>query len=102
MKLNAKSKKALAKISLQLIKVNFIMNAFFKWGEKQILKILVLKNPRKRPVGAQEDKFIAVRNLMKTFEKKFREGSLSPAVKDWVFNKSITLFASSIERDASL
>ncbi|UCB46956.1 MAG: radical SAM protein [Spirochaetota bacterium] len=89
MKINAKSKKALAKISLQLMKVDFIMNLFLKWGEKQILKNLVLKNPRNRPIGAQEDKAIAVRNLMKIFEKKYREGSLSPAVKDWVFNRLV-------------
>jgi MoaA/NifB/PqqE/SkfB family radical SAM enzyme len=86
MKLNAKSKKALAKIGLELMKVDFIMNAFVKWGEKQLLKILVLKNPRNRPIGAQEEKYIAVRNLIRAFEKKFKEGSLSPAVRDWVFN----------------
>ncbi len=89
MKIGAKSKKMLAKVGLELMKVNFIMNYFLRWGEKEILKALVVKNPRNRPVGAQEDKFLVVRNLMKSFEKKFREDALAPTVKDWVFNKLV-------------
>lgn len=89
MSLTVKGKKALAKMGLELMKINFIMNAFFRWGEKQILKSLVTKNPRNRPIGAQEEKYIAIRNLMKAFERKFKEGSLAPSVKDWVFNTLI-------------
>jgi len=87
--MNAKGKKAIAKICLELMKVNFIMNAFLRWGEKQLLKILVVKNPRNRPVGAQEEKYIAVRNLMKAFEKKFKEGAISPSVRNWVFKRLV-------------
>ena len=65
-----KSKKAIAKTLLNTMKVNFIMEMFFRWGEKQIMKVLVEKNERKRPVGSQEDKYFIVKNLMKSFEEK--------------------------------
>lgn len=84
-----KSKKAIAKTLMNMMKVNFIMEMFFRWGEKQILKVLVEKNERKRPIGAQEDKFFIVKNLMKSFEEKYKAGALAPSVRDWVFNTLI-------------
>ncbi|MCK5093990.1 MAG: radical SAM protein [Spirochaetes bacterium] len=89
MKIGTKGKKIIAKVGLELMKVNFIMEHFFKWGEKEILKQLVVKNERNRPVGAQEEKYYIVTNLMRAFEKKFKENSLAPSVKSWVFNKLI-------------
>jgi hypothetical protein len=71
------------------MKVNFIMEMFFRWGEKQILKVLVEKNERKRPIGSQEDKYFIVKNLMKSFEEKYKAGTLAPSVRDWVFNTLI-------------
>ena len=89
MKIGAKGKKILAKIGLELTRINFVMDYFLKWGEKEILKHLVIKNERDRPVGAQEEKYYVVTNLMKAFEKKLKENSLAPTVRDWVFNKLI-------------
>ncbi len=85
----AKGKKIIAKLGLELMKINFVMEYFLKWGEKEILKQLVIKNERNRPVGAQEEKYYIVRNLMKSFEKKLKENYLAPTVKDWVFNTLI-------------
>jgi len=89
MKIGVRGKKVIAKVGLELIKINFIMDYFLKWGEKEILKTLVVKNDRNRPIGSQEEKFFVVRNLMKTFEKKLKSNSLAPAVRDFVFNKLI-------------
>jgi len=86
MGISLKGKKVLAKIGLELMKINFIMDYFIRWGEKEILKNLVIKNERNRPLGAQEEKFHIVRNLMKAFEKKLKENYLAPSVRDWVFN----------------
>lgn len=88
MKMGVKGKKIIAKVGLELMKVNFIMEHFFKWGEKEILKALVVRNERNRPIGAQEEKYYVVTNLMRAFEKKFKENS-APSVKNWVFNKLI-------------
>ena len=85
----AKGKKIIAKLGLELMKINFVMENFLKWGEKEILKQLVIKNERNRPVGAQEEKYYVVRNLMKSFEKKLKENYLAPSVRDWVFNTLI-------------
>ncbi|MFW6137866.1 MAG: radical SAM/SPASM domain-containing protein [Spirochaetota bacterium] len=82
-------KKMLARVGLELMKVNFIMDYFLKWGEKEILKSLVEKNERNRPAGAQEEKYYIVKNLMKGFEKKLKENYLAPYVKEWVFNKLV-------------
>jgi MoaA/NifB/PqqE/SkfB family radical SAM enzyme len=89
MKLVSKGKKVLAKVGLELVKINFVMDYFLKWGESQILKTLVVKNERNRPVGAQEEKYFIVRNLMKSFERKLKSDSLAPTVKDFVFNRLI-------------
>jgi len=89
MSIASKGKKLIAKVGIELMKINFIMENFLKWGEKEILKQLVIKNERNRPVGAQEEKYYIVRNLMKSFEKKLKENYLSPNVKDWVFNTLI-------------
>ena len=89
MKIGVRGKKVIAKVGLELMKINFIMDYFLKWGEKEILKTLVVKNERNRPIGSQEEKFFVVRNLMKAFEKKLKSNSLAPAVKDFVFNKLI-------------
>jgi hypothetical protein len=84
-----RSKKALARTLLHAMKANFIMELFFRWGEKQILKVLVEKNERNRPIGSQEDKYFIVRNLMKSFEAKYKSGALAPSVRDWIFNTLI-------------
>lgn len=89
MKLGAKGKKVIAKLGLELMKINFVMDYFLKWGENQILKNLVVKNERNRPIGAQEEKYYIVRNLMKSFEKKLKTNTLAPGVKNFVFNKLI-------------
>ena len=89
MKIGSKGKKILTKIGLELTKINFVMDYFLKWGEKEILKHLVIKNERDRPIGAQEEKYYVVTNLMKAFEKKLKENTLAPSVRDWVFNKLI-------------
>ena len=89
MSLVRKSKKAVAKTLLNAMKVNFIMEMFFRWGEKQVLKVLVEKNVRKRPIGSQEDKYYIVRNLMKSFEAKYKAGTLAPSVRDWIINTLI-------------
>jgi len=62
MGLALKGKKAVARVGLHMLKVNFIMEAFLRWGEKQILNALVEKNERGRPIGAQEEKFYVVQN----------------------------------------
>jgi MoaA/NifB/PqqE/SkfB family radical SAM enzyme len=85
----SKGRKAAARLGLQLMRINFIMELFLRWGEKQILKILVEKNERNRPIGAQEEKYYVVINLMKAFEKKLKANYLAPSVKDWVFNTLI-------------
>ncbi|HHE05044.1 MAG TPA: radical SAM protein [candidate division WOR-3 bacterium] len=82
----SKGKKLIAKVGIELMKINFVMENFLKWGEKEILKQLVIKNERNRPIGAQEEKYYIVRNLMKSFEKKLKENYLAPSVRDWVFN----------------
>jgi MoaA/NifB/PqqE/SkfB family radical SAM enzyme len=84
-----RSKKALARTLLHAMKANFVMEMFFRWGEKQVLKILVEKNERNRPIGAQEDKYFIVRNLMKSFEAKYKSGALAPSVRDWIINTFI-------------
>lgn len=89
MNIVSKGKKAAAKLGLQLMRVNFIMELLLRWGEKQILKALVEKNERNRPIGAQEEKYYVVRNLMKAFEKKLKANYLAPSVKEWVFNTLI-------------
>ncbi|HEB31737.1 MAG TPA: radical SAM protein [Spirochaetes bacterium] len=89
MKIGAKGKKILTKVGLELTRINFVMDYFLKWGEKEILKQLVVKNERGRPIGAQEEKYYVVTNLMKAFEKKLKENALAPTVRDWVFNKLI-------------
>jgi MoaA/NifB/PqqE/SkfB family radical SAM enzyme len=89
MKLGAKGKKVIAKLGLELMKINFVMDYFLKWGENQILKNLVVKNERNRPIGAQEEKYYIVRNLMKSFEKKLKTNALAPGVKNFVFNTLI-------------
>ena len=89
MGLVGKIKKAIAKTLLNAMKVNFIMEMFFRWGEKQVLKALVEKNERNRPLGSQEDKYFIVKNLMKSFEAKYKSGALSPSVRDWIFNTLI-------------
>jgi uncharacterized Fe-S cluster-containing radical SAM superfamily protein len=89
MKIGAKGKKVIAKVGLELMKVNFIMNQYLKWGEKVILKNLVEKNERNRPIGAQQEKYYIVRNLMKAFERKLRANALAPGVKKFVFDRLI-------------
>jgi len=89
MKIINKGRKAFAKIGLELLKINFLMNYFLKWGEKEILKALVMKNERNRPIGAQEEKYYITRNLMKAFEKKLKENTISPNIKNWFFNKLV-------------
>jgi MoaA/NifB/PqqE/SkfB family radical SAM enzyme len=89
MSIVAKSKKAIAKTMVQAMKANFMLDILLKWGEKQILKILVEKNVRNRPVGAQEEKYYVVTNLMKAFEKKLKANYLAPSVKNWIFNTLI-------------
>ncbi|MGQ9617176.1 MAG: radical SAM protein [Spirochaetota bacterium] len=89
MSLTSKGKKAAARLGLQLMRINFIMELFLRWGEKQILKVLVEKNERNRPIGAQEEKYYVVRNLMKAFENKLKANYLAPSVKEWVFNTLI-------------
>jgi len=89
MKIGAKGKKVIAKVGLELMKVNFIMNQYLKWGEKVILKNLVEKNERNRPIGAQQEKYYIVRNLMKAFERKLRVNALAPGVKKFVFDRLI-------------
>ncbi len=89
MKIGAKGKKILTKVGLELTRINFVMEHFLKWGEKEILNQLVVKNERGRPIGAQEEKYYVVTNLMKAFEKKLKENALAPTVRDWVFNKLI-------------
>ncbi len=89
MKIGSKGKKVIAKVGLELMKINFIMDYFLKWGEKEILKTLVIKNERNRPIGAQEEKYFVVRNLMKSFEKKLKANLLAPGVKNFIINKLI-------------
>ena len=89
MNIRSRGKKVLAKVGLELTRINFVMDYFLKWGENQILKTLVVKNERNRPLGAQEEKYFVVRNLMKSFEKKLKSGSLAPAVRDFVFNRLV-------------
>lgn len=89
MKLGTKSKRILTKIGLELMKFNFILDYFLKWGEKEILKALVEKNERGRPIGAQEEKFFVTKNLLKIVEKKLKENYLAPSVKSWIFNKFV-------------
>jgi MoaA/NifB/PqqE/SkfB family radical SAM enzyme len=89
MSFTGKGRKALAKTLLHAMKVNFIMEMFFRWGEKQVLRALVEKNVRGRPVGAQEDKYYIVRNLMRSFESKYKAGALAPSVRDWIINTLI-------------
>jgi len=89
MKVNNRARKSFTKVGLQLLKVNFIRNYFLKWGEKVILRALVLKNERNRPIGAQEEKYYITRNLMKTFEKKLKEGYISTNSRNWFFNKLV-------------
>lgn len=89
MKIVSRAKKAAAGFGLRLMKNNFIMKIFLRWGEKQILKTLVVKNERRRPIGSQEEKFQVVKNLMQAFEKKLKANYLAPTVKNWVFNTLI-------------
>ena len=89
MKIGSMAKKAIVKAGLQLMRINFIMDIFLRWGEKQILKTLVVKNERNRPIGSQEEKYFVVKNLMQAFEKKLKTGYLAPTVKKWVFNTLI-------------
>jgi len=89
MTLSGKSKKVLAKTLLHAMKMNFVMEMFFRWGEKQVLKVLVEKNVRNRPVGAQEEKYYIVRNLMKSFEEKYKSGTLASSVSNWIINTLI-------------
>jgi len=86
MGLAVKGKKVIAKIALELIKSNFLLDRFMRWGEREILKALVIKNERNRPIGAQEEKYYVVRNLIRAFEKKLKENTLAPSVKKWVFD----------------
>jgi len=65
------------------------MEAFLRWGEKQILNALVEKNERGRPIGAQEEKFYVVQNLMRAIEKKLKTNYFAPSVRDWIFNTLI-------------
>jgi len=82
-------KRTVAKTALGLLKINFILEYFLRWGEKQVLKALVVKNERNRPIGAQEEKYMVVKNLMHAFEDKLKAGYLAPSVRDWVFNTLI-------------
>lgn len=77
----------LAKIGLELVKMNFIMDYFLKWGEKEVLKALLVKNKRNRPIGAQEEKYHVIKNMIKAFEKRLKENSLAPSVKNWFINR---------------
>jgi len=86
MGLAVKGKKVIAKIALELIKSNLLLDRFMRWGEREILKALVIKNERNRPIGAQEEKYYVVRNLIRAFEKKLKENTLAPSVKKWVFD----------------
>jgi MoaA/NifB/PqqE/SkfB family radical SAM enzyme len=89
MNLNARGKKVLAKIGLELVKMNIITDYFLKWGEKTLLKILVEKNLRNRPIGAQEEKFMVLQNLIRSVGKKLKSNTIAPSVKDWIFNTMV-------------
>lgn len=83
-------KRAFARMAVGLLKRNIMLESFLRWGEKQVLNELVIRNEHDRPIGSQQEKFIVVQNLMRSFERKLKSGSLSPAVRDWVFNTMIS------------
>ncbi len=89
MSLASIGKRAVARVGLHMLKVNFIMEAFLRWGEKQILNALVEKNERGRPIGAQEEKFYVVQNLMRAIEKKLKTNYFAPSVRTWIFDTLI-------------
>ncbi len=86
MKIGGRAKKLIVKSGLELMKLNFVMEHFLKWGEKEILKGLVNKNQDNRPLGSQELKYHVIKNLMHALVKRLKDGNLSPYIRNWVFN----------------
>jgi MoaA/NifB/PqqE/SkfB family radical SAM enzyme len=86
---SGKGKKALAKVMLPMLKRGIFLKSFLKWGEKQLMRVLMEQNVQNRPLGSQEDKVAMVQNLMHSFDAKLKAGTISRGTKSWVFDTFI-------------